>query len=126
MFIRELIGGDGGLQGAVRTEPRRPGCRSLSVGLPVLRGPLFLPGSIRHGQHGGHYRLLAGLCCEFPRGPTPSITMQPFPRSVVRLRASPSPWDAVERRGTADGWMDADKGVGWVKFGWETFWVVPL
>lgn len=43
---------------AARTEPGRPGSRSLSIGLFRSYVPLFLPGSIRHGQHGGHFKLM--------------------------------------------------------------------
>ncbi|KAF6723923.1 hypothetical protein FQA47_007938 [Oryzias melastigma] len=74
---------EGGLGSvAARTEPGRPGSRSLSVGLFRCCAPLFLPGSVRHGQHGGHYKLMQLA----ENGPTPG-PQQPFPRSSARLRA---------------------------------------
>ena len=98
--VRESIGGGGGggLRGAVRTEPRRPGCRRLSVGVPALRGP---PGFSAPGPTWRTLQTPPG--CAVSPGPTPSLTVQPSPRCVVRLRAAEPGGEERRRRGGGGG-----------------------
>ncbi|KAK5849786.1 hypothetical protein PBY51_014092 [Eleginops maclovinus] len=79
-------------------------CRSL-----FSQAPLILPGSIRHGQHGGHYKLmqLSARC----KRPNPLDHANSHSHAVLHACAFVRPL-GYGGGGCSEGggWMDADEG----------------
>ncbi|CAB1447913.1 unnamed protein product [Pleuronectes platessa] len=83
--------------------------RSSAIRAGQARAPLFLPGSIRHGQHGGHYKLMQLSAS----GPTPSITATAIPTQFRTRARSRGPWGRGAGRRFLSAWV-TDPGVaGW-------------
>lgn len=84
---------------AARTEPGRPGSRSLSVGLFFSQAPLFSP--VQHAM--ANMADITNSCSARLRssGPAPRSHQQPFPRSYARMRGAEAR-GALEKEGP---WM---------------------
>lgn len=94
---------------AARTEPGRPGSRSLSVGLFSRR--LRWSSPVQYAMAN-----MADITnsCSSPlaaSGPTPSITQTAIPTQFYTRARSWDPWGTVEGGcSEGGGWMDADEG----------------